>query len=317
MDTSFSYQLRVAACDRCGAPCEASVAGGSFACRFCNAQNQLAVRDEALVAPARQPIHEGERVNRLRMQDGKPLLPPPSIQHLFEGGGVPEWKINEVVAIWNSTRHELRSGPGNYDAAERLVFITMVLSQHFQLKGDKLRQRSLLEGCLDAVSLPRHKQIMRGFLSRAAVRTGDVQAAESWLQPCDPLSDDIQMDSAYRFSRAFIDTARGNFPRVLEVLGPGPQDVPIEDASDDVCTVFRANAWEKLGRPDQAVALLRERLVSGGSSGRRSACCSSSAAWARSSRSASAWRRSSTWVRAIRVRAPCRAAASPAPRSRC
>jgi hypothetical protein len=268
MDTSFSYQLRVAACDRCGGPCEVNVAGGSFACRFCNAHNQLALRDETLLAPpAYAPVSEQERLTRLRMQDGKPLEPPSSIQHLFEGGRLPEWKMNEAVAIWNSTRQELRQARGNFDAAERLVFMTMMLSQSLP-SGEKLRERSLLEGCLDAVSLPRHRQIMRGFLARAAVRAGDVQAAEAWLAPCDARADDLQMDSAYRFSRAFIDTARGDFPRVLEVLGPGQNDVPIDDAADDVCTVLRANAWEKLGRVDQAVSLLRERMVSGGGSGR-------------------------------------------------
>jgi len=269
MDTTFSYQVRVAACDRCGAPCEANIAGGSFACRFCNAQNQLAVRDEGLVAPPHQPVPEHERIQRLRMQDGKPLLPPPSIAHLMPNGQIEEWKIQEAVAVWNGTRQELRSMPGNFEAAERLVFLTMVLAQHFSAKGDKMRQRSLLEGCLDVVTLPRHRQIMRGFLARAAVRAGDLQAAEAWLKPCDPLSDDLQMDSAWRFSRAFIDTAYGNFQRVLDVLGPGPQDVPIEDASDDVCTVFRANAWEKLGRVDQAIALLRQRMVVGGGTGRQ------------------------------------------------
>jgi hypothetical protein len=100
------------------------------------------------------------------------------------------------------------------------------------------------------------------------VRAGDLAAAESWLQPCDAQSDDIQMDSAWRFSRAFIDTAKGNFQRVIEVLGQTAHDYPIEDASDDVCAVFRANAWEKLGRPDVAVSLLGERLAAGGGQGR-------------------------------------------------
>ncbi len=268
-DTSFSYQLRVAACDRCGAPCEAAVTGGSFACRFCHAQNYVDVRDEALVAPARPPLPEHERIARLRMQDGRPLLPPPSLQALLPGGQLLDWKVDEAVSIWNATRLELRAARANYEAAERLVFLTMVLAQHFQMRGDRLRQREMLEGALDVSSLPRHRQIMRGFLCRAAVRSGDLQAAESWLQPCDPCSDDLQMDSAYRFSRAFIDTARGSFQRVLEVLGHGPHDVPIEDASDDVCAVFRANAWEKLGRPDQAVMLLRQRLAAGGGTGRQ------------------------------------------------
>ncbi len=269
-NTSFSYQLRVAACDRCGAPLEATVGGGSFTCRFCNAQNQLKVRDEGLIAPPRPPIHEAERINRLRMQDGRPLLPPPAIAHLFgPGGTIEDWKEQEAIAVWNGARQELRNAPGNYDAAERLVFLSMFLSQHFQRKTDLMRQRSLLEGALDVVTLPRHRQILRGYIARAAVRAGDIAAAEAWLKPCDPASDDLQMDSAYRFTRAFIDTATGNFQRVLQVLGQGPHDVPIEDASDDVCAVFRANAWEKMGRPDVAVNLLRERFAAGGGTGRQ------------------------------------------------
>lgn len=268
MDTSFSYQLRVVACDRCGAPLEASVAGGNFTCRFCHAHNQLAVRDEGMMAPPRAPIPEHERIARLRMQDGKPLLPPPSLVHLVPDGTIQEWKIDEAIAVWNGARQELRVARSNYDAAERLVFLTMVLAQHFQGKGDKLRQRALLEGALDVVSLPRHRQIMRGYLCRAAVRAGDIQAAEAWLAPCDVTSDDLQTDSAYRFSRAFLDTARGDFQRVLQILGQNPEEVPIEDACDEVCAVFRANAWEKLGRPDVAAGLLRRSLSSGGGKGR-------------------------------------------------
>jgi hypothetical protein len=269
MDASFSYQVRVAACDRCGAPSEAALTVGGFTCRFCNSSNQLSVRDEALVSPARPPITEEERIARLRMQDGRPLLPPSSVQHLFVAGQLPEWKVEEGTAIWNGSRKTLRGAPMDHETAERLVFLTIVLSQHFHRKGDRLRQRSMLEGALDVVALPRHRQIMRGMLARAAARGGDVAAAEAWLSPCDPRSDDLQMDSAWRFSRAFIDTAQGNFPRVLEVLGHGPDDVPIEDTYDDIVALFRANAWEKLGRTDQAVPLLRARLAAGGGTGRR------------------------------------------------
>lgn len=269
MDTSFSYTVRVFACDMCGGAVEAAIVGGSFNCRYCNAMNHLGLRDEGMLVPPRPPVPEHERIARLRMQDGRPLLPPPSLAQLLPGGRLEEWKVQEAVGVWNGTRKELRAAPGNYDAAERLTFLTMVLSQHFNVKGEKLRQRSMLESALEAVTLPRHRQILRGYLARAAVRSGDLDAAEAWLAPCDARSDDLQMDSAYRFSRAFIDTARGNFPRVLEVLGPGPRDVPIEDAADDVCAVFRANAWEKMGRIDQSVALLRERLQAGGGSGRQ------------------------------------------------
>jgi len=266
VDTSFSYSFRVAACDRCGAPHQATVAGGSFTCRFCNAQSILAVRNEIVAAPGRAPVAEAERIARLRMQDGKPLLPPPNLAHLMANGWLEEWKVEEAVSIWNGARQELRTNPNDFDAAERLVFLSMVIAQHFKDKGDKLRQRSLLEGALDVVTLPRHRQVIRGFLARAAVIAGDLEAAEAWLKPCDALSDDLSMDSEWRFSRAFIDTAKGDFQRVLTVLGRGPNDVPIEDASEDVCTVLRANACERMGQVDVAVTLLRDRFGTSGDS---------------------------------------------------
>ncbi|HVJ93396.1 MAG TPA: hypothetical protein VM580_26525, partial [Labilithrix sp.] len=253
MDTSFSYTVRVAVCDRCGAPYQAAVSGGSFHCRFCNAQNTLGLRSEIVVAHGRAPIAEAERIARLRMQDGKPLLPPPNLAHVMANGGLAEWKVDEAVAIWNGARQVLRTNPNDFDAAERLLFLSMVIAQHFKDKGDKLRQRSLLEGALDVVTLPRHRQILRGFLTRAAVIAGDLEAAEAWLKPCDAQSDDLSMDSEWRFSRAFIDTAKGNFENVLRVLGRGPNDVPIEDASEDVCAVLRANACERLGQVDLAL----------------------------------------------------------------
>ena len=43
---------------------------------------------------------------------------------------------------------------------------------------------------------------------------------------CDPNSDDLQTDSAYRISRAYLDTARGDFQRVLQILGGNEQEVP-------------------------------------------------------------------------------------------
>lgn len=266
MDGTFSRSFRVAACDGCGAPHQATVAGGGFTCRYCNAHNLLATRDETVVAPHRAPVAEAERLARLRMQDGKPMLPPPNLAHLVANGRLEEWKVEETVSIWNGARQALRTTPHDFDAAERLLFLSMLLAQHFKDKGDRLRQRSLLEGALDVVTLPRHRQVLRGFLARAAVLAEDLEAAEAWLAPCDARSDDLSMDSEWRFSRAFIDTAKGDYRGVLAALGDGPHDVPIEDAADDVCAVLRANAHERMGQVEVAVTHLRDRLGTDGES---------------------------------------------------
>ena len=269
MDTTFSFQLRILLCTHCGAPLEASPAGGQIPCRYCHAVNLLSVRDNRPVFGAPQaPISEQERLNRLRAQDGKPLLPPPSLQALLPNGQLPAWKVQEALAVWQATRQELRV-TANFEAAERLLFLTMVLSHHFVEQSDKLRQRAMLESALDVFTLPRHRQVMRGYLCRSACRLGDLQAAEQWLAPCDRQSDDLETDSEYRYSRAFIDTARGDWNAVLRSLGGRFEDVPIQDAMDAVCSVLRANAWERLGQTQAAVALLQQAMANQGANGRQ------------------------------------------------
>lgn len=272
--TLFGYNLRVLMCNNCGAPLQADVRGGTFACEYCGSHNQLVARDTrriADLAPPARPISEEERLQRLRAQDGKPLVPPPSLQGLVgPGGEIPPWKVQEALAVWQSTRAELASNPSSYEAAERLLFLTMVMANHFSTNKDLLRQRAMFESALEAFTLPRHRQVMCGYLSRCAAREGDLEAAQQWLAPCDTTSDDLQTDSSYRFSRAFLDTARGDWAAVIRVLGKTQQDVPLMDAMDGVCTVLRANAWEKLGHVDYATRLLREYMTEGGAQGRQS-----------------------------------------------
>jgi hypothetical protein len=85
------------------------------------------------------------------------------------------------------------------------------------------------------------------MLSRLACKSGDAAAAEQWLAPCDAASDDLEVDSPYRFSRAVIATARGDFQGVLATVGRVPDEVPLLDAVHSTCVVFRANALERLG----------------------------------------------------------------------
>jgi hypothetical protein len=263
MNTTFSYALRMALCQNCGAPIEAAPGGGMFACRYCGAQNQLVARNEQpILAHQPQPLSEAERLMRLRQQDGRPLLAPPSLHALVPDGQLAPWKVNEAVQVWNSTRGEVQR-TANYEASERLIFLTMVLANHFSDGNDLMRQRAMFESALDVCTLPRHKQTMRGYLSRCAARQGDLAAAEQWLTPCDRQSDDLETDSAYRFSRAFIDTARHNYNGVLQVLGSGSKDVPLMDAVDSVCAVLRANAWERVGQLQTAVQQLTEQMQAG------------------------------------------------------
>lgn len=258
---SFGTQIRILLCPNCGAPMETPVAGGQTHCRYCNAVGQLAARDDRpLFQPGVQPLSEDQRLARLRTQDGKPLVAPPALQGLLEGGGLAAWKVQEALSIWQSTRQEL-AATQNYEAAERLLFLTMMLANHFAGQNDELRRRAMFESALEAFTLPRHRQMMRGYLSRSAAKEGDITAAEQWLAPCDPRSDDLEMDSAWRMSRAYIETAKHDWNGVLRVLGGQAEQVPIMDAMDSACALLRANAWERLGQMQGAVAELQHELA--------------------------------------------------------
>ncbi len=261
--SAFGHELRVLLCPQCGAPVEVTSAGGGVAtCRFCGAQAQVQVRDDSLdqvLRPQRQPLQENERLVRLRQQTGKPLLPPGNVSHLFDAGAIPPWRLNEALGVFQAARNDSLAA-GRPDAGEAVYFLAMALASLFGEQKDPSRQRAVLESALEALRLPRHRQALRCMLARLAAHSGDAAAAAQWLAPCDPASDDLEMDSPYRYTRAAIATMRGDFAEVLQVLGRSPNDIPLLQAAESACVAFRANAVEKLGDVQGASDLLAAHM---------------------------------------------------------
>jgi hypothetical protein len=203
-------------------------------------------RDLALAAQ-RPTLSEAQRFDRLRQQDGKPLLAPPSLQHLFQGGAIPQQNVPAAYEEWRRAHAELQAG-GGYPAEERLYHLTLALQGFYRESQQHDQARTLIESALDVAKEPRHRQMFHSMLARAAARVGDIQGAEAWLATCTPYSDDLQTDTAWRFGRAFISTLTGDMQTVLAVLGARPNDIPIDDSHDAVAAVFRANALERSGQ---------------------------------------------------------------------
>jgi len=265
MSRTFSHETRILACSGCGAPLEALVHGGSVSCRYCGATNVLAPRVERAALPAEPaaPVSEAERLSRLASQVDAPTSTPASLEGLLdEHGAIPAWKIDESVSVWQSARVEVAE-VGGFEAAERLLALTILLAGHFANRGEPLRQRAMFESALEVFQLPRHVQIMRGHLARCAVRAGDLDAADRWLAPCDPRSDDLQTDSAYRLSRALIDTAKGDSGVVLAVLGAPGSEAPALAEHAIMLRLLRAQALEASGDLQAAVDQLRAAMGRG------------------------------------------------------
>lgn len=230
-------------------------AGGQEACRYCGQRG-------AALAIARDAVKVTEDM------DGETLMRQTearrALDHLFVGVDLLPWKAREASALWRAAR---ASG----DAA-RLRLLTLALAQHFENAKDPLRQRAILEGALDVATAPADRHVLYAALARGAARAGDPSAAEAWLARCDARPRGLASDTAYRHTRAYLDTLSGQDPqRVLQTIGGTSRDVMLHQDHEAECAALRAHAWERLGRMDMAVQALDE-LNQRGSSLLRYAC---------------------------------------------
>lgn len=253
--TIFSRELRLLLCPQCGAPIEGSIGGGATTCRYCNAGLQLAPRDETrdvAIAAIEPQISEADRFQRLREQDGKPMMPPASLQHLLVNGGLSFELVPQALGEFQRARHEVVTGTASFGSVERLYFVTLMLYGALSRQKKEAEVRALLETARDLLTEPRHRQAIHGMLARNAARTGDREAAEGWLALCHKRPADLHMDTAFRVSRAYASTLAGDLQTVLKVLGTQIDDVPIADGQDELAGLLRANALERTGQVQQA-----------------------------------------------------------------
>lgn len=256
----YSSRERWLPCDGCGAPLSAPIEGGRVPCPQCGGTLNAPPRPDTRVPPSPSADELGRRT-RLRAQDGQPLVPPPGYEQLVSGSTVPAHKLAEARMLWTATRTQLVATPADFAAAERLVWLTLMLRNTLT---EQRAIRALVEGALEVLMLPRHRQLMLGFLSRDAVKEGDLSSGRDWLGRCDPASEDLSADSTYRISYGLLETAQGDYTKVLEILGASEEEVPIHDSMDPIAVVLRANAWERLGRVDSAKAELTKFMGRGG-----------------------------------------------------
>ena len=197
------------------------------------------------------PANESLRFERLRAQDGKPLLPPPSVRHLCSQGGLDPAKVAEATSVWQAALGEVQTMP-SFPAEERLFWTLFLLSRHHAEAGARPQARQLLETTLPHLQDARHQQTALGLLARTLAILGDRGGATARIAQLDPYSEDLQVDTNYRFTVAYVASLRDDPQAALQVLGWQIDDVPISDAYDHVCGVLRAHAHERQGRLELA-----------------------------------------------------------------
>lgn len=196
-------------------------------------------------------MSEALRFERLRAQDGKPFLPPPNLRGLCAGGGLAPDKHDETHAMWQAALAEIQTAP-SFPTEERLFWTAFLLARHYTELGQRQRLAPLVDATLPWLREARHQQTLLGMLVRNAAFLGDHATAAQLAARLDPYSDDLQIDSCFRFSSAYAAIMRDDPQAALAVLGTNIDDVPISEAYDKVCGVYRAHAHERLGRLDLA-----------------------------------------------------------------
>jgi hypothetical protein len=232
-----------------------SAAGGSFACEYC--RNPIVVQPRPQPATTGQAITEGQRMDELVRQLGASADDhtnwPPDFAEVARGG-VTERDPARVLAMWQSYCE--RAKAGDPTAGKYAVLLTAPLSNYFAQQGQEERKRALFESTLEAVPSPAQQEVMRCRLARAALKAGEVDAARAWLASCDPAPLDLDADSEYRLTAAYQATFDHDFGRVLALLGPTHGSIPVAVPSRLLIVLLRANALEKSGSLDAAVATL-------------------------------------------------------------
>ncbi len=246
---AFEQARRYLLCDQCGAPVEIAKDAGSATCGYCRAPVEVRMRSEAAAVPPRARS-ESERLEILAGQERR-YLPPQDIASFFIGERIAPTLEAQARAQWQGLRNHLRQH-ADPAAAQRLVALSIGLAELAFDRGDLLGQRALVDSALAVTPEAKHQQVMRAQLARSALRAGDMAAAQAWLATCDPKSEDLLADTAYRFASAYLATARRDYRSVVATLGAGA-DIPLSHAYAPECAVLCANAWEQMDQ--QAVAV--------------------------------------------------------------
>ena len=264
----FSTDLRVLVCRQCGAPVTATRDGGEVTCEYCGAVSVLARRSDErvrLTDPTLQAEPDPDRREALRMESLVRQMEtydeqrnpyayygtPEELEHLdleYMDPALPAIAteaIRKVVADCEESGGDMKH--------QRLVFwVALKLKNMWVMRNEPRNARPVIETASEILTDPGYRQLMFCKMADLARKDEDLDAAEVWLERCDPRPPLLDLDSDYRTTAAAIAIRRGRWDRVLELVGREHGDVPFEPSSVALFQLQRVEALENLGEPAAA-----------------------------------------------------------------
>ena len=248
MRTAFDPEVRVLACGQCGAPLEGAVGALDLTCAYCDAQNRIAPPAE--IAPVAALSHE-EQMRRLQAQAGRPRPLSPTVADYVEGLELAPWREQEALVAWVEARRRIGDGDADSATATRFFELTRLLADSARRADDGLRERALLESGYEASPLSRRRTYFAALLAQRAALARDLESAAAWIWRGDAGVDDLEAFSALTIARALVAHIERQSEDALEIL-----DVPLAVGDEAMGAVLAADAHERLGAAEPAVAAL-------------------------------------------------------------
>lgn len=264
--SAYDFHVRVLSCQSCGAPLEVGVEGGAVKCSYCGSQLMIERREAGRIVAPHTTSDEQARLAKLRMQVALPLeqnpyatlRPPPGYEALVFGGRA---DVQETLALrWREALALVRREP-SFDVQRVVFWCAAMLNQGYGLSGKHLERRAVLESSAEVLQDPGFRQLLYTDLASASARFGDFDSARAWLSQCDPRSEDIMLDSAYRLSAATLDIRGGDFEAGLKIIGTRAEDFPVSAQHRLLIGAYRIHALEQLGRMAEATTAANEALA--------------------------------------------------------
>ncbi len=234
-DTVYSHRVRSVECENCRAPLTSNaLEGGQVTCSFCGATLQIAGRRREHREETR--IGEADRLAGLNAQlkafnAKQALLQDPEVLRPFRAMlADPATRAAGLEGLrqeWEKVRRAVGAGGAATEGETHLLRVALVVALTFREAGDDARARAILETALGVLSDGEHRDLVRCRLVQAAVRAGDLEAAEAWLAEVNGRPIKLELDHEVRVARAMLELARGEHRKVLETVGRRRGDLPL------------------------------------------------------------------------------------------
>jgi hypothetical protein len=200
----------------------------------------------ALTAPA--------HLERLRSVPEKDFVPAPELERWTRG--IPASEQREALDLWERLRAELSSGQASAERAATFCLLSLQVGGELE-SADRFR---LFVRAAEATPHGAHQSALAASAAAAAVRTGDLTNARTWLAKCHVTGDSLIADSTQRIAAALLAASEGQPEIALTLLGRTDGEVPVLASYRPLAMAIRAQALELTGaRPGAKVEF--ERLV--------------------------------------------------------